>query len=190
MERASESSECYSYVYKNFAPEAGAVVGQPVWTATGLDFRHEQRFYLQFRVHTDREAHPASFPLDIGCFPGAKRLGRQTDHPSPYNGAVMNALYFNSVLMFRSRVSSVSLVFGYGLDDRAIGVRSPAGAKDFSSILCVQTGSGAHPASCTMGTGGPFPGGKSAAGAWCWPPLPPSASMACSGTALPFYLYS
>jgi hypothetical protein len=32
--------------------------------------------------------------------------------------------------------------------------------KDFSSILCVQTGSGAHPASCTMGTGGPIPGGK------------------------------
>jgi hypothetical protein len=28
----------------------------------------------------------------------------------------------------------------------------------------IQTGSGAHPASCTMGTGGPFPGGKSAAG--------------------------
>jgi hypothetical protein len=48
----------------------------------------------------------------------------------------------------------------YGLDDWAIGVRSPAGAEDFSSILCVQTGSGAHPASCTMATGGPFPGGK------------------------------
>jgi hypothetical protein len=47
-----------------------------------------------------------------------------------------------------------------GLDDRAIGVRSPAGAKDFSSILCVQTGSGAHSVSCPMGTGGPFPGGK------------------------------
>jgi hypothetical protein len=42
---------------------------------------------------------------------------------------------------------------GYGLDDRAIGVRSPAGAEDFSSSLCVQTGSGAHPASCPMGTG-------------------------------------
>jgi hypothetical protein len=38
--------------------------------------------------------------------------------------------------------------------------RSQAGARDFSSNLCVQTGSGAHPASCTMGTGGPFPGGK------------------------------
>jgi hypothetical protein len=45
-------------------------------------------------------------------------------------------------------------VSDYGLDDRAIGVPSPAGAKDFSSSLCVQTGSGAHPASCTMGTGG------------------------------------
>jgi hypothetical protein len=63
-------------------------------------------------------------------------------------------------------------VSDYGLDDRAIGVRFPAGAKDFSSSLCVQTSSGAHPASCTIGTGGPFPGGKSAAGAWRWPLTP------------------
>jgi hypothetical protein len=66
---------------------------------------------------------------------------------------------------FRSRVSSGSIVSDYGLDDRAIGVRSPVGAKDFSCSLCVETGSGTHPASYTMGTGGPFPGGKSAAGA-------------------------
>jgi hypothetical protein len=32
--------------------------------------------------------------------------------------------------------------------------------KDFSSNLCVQTGSEAHPASCTMGTGGLCPGAK------------------------------
>jgi hypothetical protein len=32
--------------------------------------------------------------------------------------------------------------------------------EDFSSNLCVQTGSGTHPASCTMGTGDPFPGGN------------------------------
>jgi hypothetical protein len=32
--------------------------------------------------------------------------------------------------------------------------------KDFSSNLCVQTGTGAHQASCTVGTGGPFPGAK------------------------------
>jgi hypothetical protein len=50
--------------------------------------------------------------------------------------------------------SSGSIVSDYGLDDWVIGARSPAGAKDFSSILCVQTGSGAHPASCSMGTGG------------------------------------
>jgi hypothetical protein len=52
----------------------------------------------------------------------------------------------------------------YELNDRAIGVRSPAGAKDFSSSLYVQTGSGAHPASCTIGTGGPFSGGKARLG--------------------------
>jgi hypothetical protein len=56
--------------------------------------------------------------------------------------------------------SSSSIVSGYRLDDRAIEVRSPAEAKDFSSSLCVQTGSGAHQASCTMGTGGHFPGDK------------------------------
>jgi hypothetical protein len=75
-------------------------------------------------------------------------------------------------VLIRSRVSSGSIVSGYGLDGRAIGVRSPAGAKDFSSSLCVQTGSGAHPASLSNGYRGPFPGGKSAAGAWRWPLTP------------------
>jgi hypothetical protein len=55
-------------------------------------------------------------------------------------------------------------VSDYRLDDRAIGVRSPAGAKDFPSILCVQTGSGAHSASSPMGPGGPFPGGNARPG--------------------------
>jgi hypothetical protein len=64
--------------------------------------------------------------------------------------------YFN---LFRNRGSSVSIVYDYGLDDRAIDVRSLVETRRFSSSLCVQTGSGAHPASCTMGTGGPFPGG-------------------------------
>jgi hypothetical protein len=55
---------------------------------------------------------------------------------------------------------AVVAISDYGLDDRAIRIRSPARAKDFSSNLCVQTGSGAHPASSTMGTGGPVPGAK------------------------------
>jgi hypothetical protein len=66
--------------------------------------------------------------------------------------------------MHRSQVSSGSIVSDYRLDDRAIGVRSPAGAKDFSSIRCVHTDSVAHPASSPMGTGGPFPGGKARPG--------------------------
>jgi hypothetical protein len=56
------------------------------------------------------------------------------------------------------------MVSGYGLDDQAIELLSPAEAKDISSSLCVQTGSGAHPASCPMGTGGPFPGRKARPG--------------------------
>jgi hypothetical protein len=60
--------------------------------------------------------------------------------------------------------SSVSIVSGYGLEDQAIEVRSLAEARYFSSSLCVQTGSGVHPASCTMGTGSPFPGIKARPG--------------------------
>jgi hypothetical protein len=72
--------------------------------------------------------------------------------------------FYGSTFPAKSRGSSGSIVSDYGLDDRAIGVRSPAGAKDFSSNLCVKTGSGAHPASCTMGTGSPFHGGKARPG--------------------------
>jgi hypothetical protein len=56
----------------------------------------------------------------------------------------------------------LSIVSDYELDDRAIGVRSPA--ENFSSSLCVQTGSAAHPASCPVGTGGPLPGSKARQG--------------------------
>jgi hypothetical protein len=48
--------------------------------------------------------------------------------------------------------------------DWTAGVRSPTDAEGFSSNLCLQTGSGAHPASYTMGTGGSFPGGKARPG--------------------------
>jgi hypothetical protein len=111
---------------------------------------------------------------------------------------------FNSSLFFPFRVSSGSIVSGYGLDDPSIEVRSPAEAKDFSSSLCVQTGSGAHPASCTMGTGGPFPMAKRGRGVMLTthPHLvptsrmsrnytfPPRAFVACSGRALAFFIVS
>jgi hypothetical protein len=53
---------------------------------------------------------------------------------------------------------------GCGLDHQAIEVWSAAGQKNFSFTLCVQTGSGAHPASCTMGTGSSFLRGKARPG--------------------------
>jgi hypothetical protein len=54
--------------------------------------------------------------------------------------------------------SSVGIATGYGLDGP--GIESRWGAR-FSAL--VQTGPGAHPASCTMGTGS-FPGGKGGRG--------------------------
>jgi len=35
------------------------------------------------RVLTGSEAHPASYTMDTGSFPGVKRPGRGVDHPSP-----------------------------------------------------------------------------------------------------------
>jgi hypothetical protein len=75
-------------------------------------------------------------------------------------------------------------------------------AEDFSSSLCVQTGSGAHPASCTMGTGILSPGVNRGRGVTLtthphlvqrlrmsssYTSSPPRLLQACSGTSLPFY---
>jgi hypothetical protein len=48
--------------------------------------------------------------------------------------------------------------------DWTTGVRSPTEAQNLSSSPCVQTGSGAHPASCTMGTCDLFSGSKARPG--------------------------
>jgi hypothetical protein len=52
--------------------------------------------------------------------------------------------------------SSVSIVSGTGWTTGRSRLDPEQRRKDF----CVQTGSGAQPASCTMGTLGPFPGAK------------------------------
>jgi hypothetical protein len=81
-----------------------------------------------------------------------------------------------------------------------LNVRSPTEAKNFSSNLCVQTGPGAHPVSCAVGTGGYFRGGKGRPGRdadhsslrvprlrkeGAIYPLTAGASMAYGGTTLP-----
>jgi hypothetical protein len=61
-------------------------------------------------------------------------------HQGKING-ILRPHFILVLIIQGSRVSSGSIVSDYGLDDGAIGVRSPAGAKDISSSLCVQTGS-------------------------------------------------
>jgi hypothetical protein len=69
--------------------------------------------------------------------------------------------------------SSVSIVSGRPADRSSI----PGRGEDFSSSVCVQTGSGAYPASCTMGTGGSFPGAKARPGRDADHSLPSSAQV-------------
>jgi hypothetical protein len=58
----------------------------------------------------------------------------------------------------------VSAVFRCGLEVRAIEVRLQAEARVFFSNLCLQTRSGALPASFIVGTCGTFTGGKAPPG--------------------------
>jgi hypothetical protein len=53
----------------------------------------------------------------------------------------------------------VGIATGYELDDRGVGVRVPVGSTIFTSHV-VQTGSGVHPTSYPIDTGG------KAAGVW------------------------
>jgi hypothetical protein len=62
--------------------------------------------------------------------------------------------YFYFIQAHWGRDSSVGIATGYGLDGP--GIESRWGARFFAHV---QTGPGAHPASCTMGTGS-FPGVK------------------------------
>jgi hypothetical protein len=63
-------------------------------------------------------------------------------------------LFTSALWLTKSRYSSVGIVLGYGLD--VWGCRA-AGAGNFSLHHRVQNGSGAHPASYPIGTGGSFP---------------------------------
>jgi hypothetical protein len=58
----------------------------------------------------------------------------------------------------------VGIATGYGLDDPGVRVRVPVGS-ELSLFHVVQTGSGTHPASSSMCSGGSLLGGN-AAGVW------------------------
>jgi hypothetical protein len=72
----------------------------------------------------------------------------------------INKFAFLIFIMFRSRVSSVGIATGYGMDgwDWIPG----RGKRFFSTLHRVQTSSGAHPASYLMSNVGSFHGGEAA----------------------------
>ena len=85
-----------------------------------------------------------------------------------------NLSYFTVILPVIMPGSSVGTATGYGLDGRG---SNPGGGRDFSTP--VQTGPGAHPASCTMGTVS-FLGGKERPGRDA-DPSPPSSAVVKKG---------
>jgi hypothetical protein len=62
----------------------------------------------------------------------------------------------------KRRDSSISIATDYRLDDPMIGVQILVGAGNLSLQCRVETGPGAHPASCPVGTRGFLCGGKAA----------------------------
>jgi hypothetical protein len=66
--------------------------------------------------------------------------------------------YLLAMEIRREPDSSVGIATGYGLEDQGGGgSSSPGRVKIFSLLYIVQTGSGVHPTSYKMGTGGSFP---------------------------------
>jgi hypothetical protein len=71
-------------------------------------------------------------------------------------------IHFNIILIYESQDSSVGIALDYGLDDQGSRVRFLEGAGNFSLRHRVQNGSGAHPASYSLGTRHSFPEDKAA----------------------------
>jgi len=104
-------------------------------------------------VQTGTGAHPASCTMGTGFFPGCKeRPGRDAD-PSPLCSAVGHE---------RVELYLYSPYGPYGLYRASVPVQGCTLPLPLFSVP-LQTGPGAHPVSCTMGTGS-FPGVKSGRG--------------------------
>jgi hypothetical protein len=150
-----------------------------------------------------------SFRFPLGSLV-THRLHRDTFTPSqqqqslehfvkPFSSKVIVVHYSVWQCLLSGSCSSVSILSDYGLDGWAIEVRSRQRRKDFYSSLCAQSGFGTHPASCIMDNAAPILGATARPGrdADHSPPSsaevenewelyllsPPSAFVACSGTA-------
>jgi hypothetical protein len=109
-----------------------------------------RQFFLT-RVHTSSRVHSAPYPMDTGgniLLPVRRHMLRES----------INLLLL-LLLLQMSRNISVGIATGYGLDGRG-SISGRLGK--FSPLHSVQTGSGAHPGSYPVGTGGDFSVGKAA----------------------------
>jgi hypothetical protein len=93
-----------------------------------------------------------SFKVNIFLMQTTRAHQRFNDSPQEAHPTVWEPLLWSLVVIIcpnhlnRSRGSSVTIVSDNGLDAWVIEVRSQAETRGFSSNLCVQIGSGAHPA--------------------------------------------
>jgi hypothetical protein len=87
----------------------------------GIHFNHEVSKNLSSKAEVTSRITETKQIADIAIV--KNYLNMRAHGSSKKFIAVLHALW--------SRVSSGSIVSDYGLDDRAIGVRSPAGAKGF-----------------------------------------------------------
>jgi hypothetical protein len=134
-------------------------------------------------------AYTVKYLLHFNCFTTMflfiAALSSPSKMPMPTTVSVLLiTIILVSTSLYASRGSSVSIVSDYGLGDRG---SIPDRAENFSSSLCVQTGSAAHLASCTMVPGVISPGVKCGRGVMLTthPHLVPRLRMSMSYTSSP-----
>jgi hypothetical protein len=99
-------------------------------------------------------------------------------------------MFKNDIISVRRvRIAQSILTLGYGLDDWG-SVPGRENYGNFSLCHCIQTGSGAHPASYPMGTGALFTGIKRPGlGAEHLPPSSADVKNAWSCTSIAQYVF-
>jgi hypothetical protein len=132
--------------------------GNAGWILMRFCLRHSIRSNALFTQSAWREHYAAVFrnPCHFlsGYPTGWSRFSPSALHINPLKYGTIKTDHRG---LLGSRGSSGSIVSDYGLGDRST---IPDKVRGFSSSLCVQTGSGDHPASCAMSARGSFPGGK------------------------------
>jgi hypothetical protein len=126
--------------------------------------QHHMRFSRKCRMLY--KLSYCSLPLLSPIFLSGSTCSRIMRHNNTHTQSVVSRLLYqysqnrHDTLKQRSRDSAVGIATDYGLDDGGVGVPGPGRVKNFLHV--VQTDCGAHPGCYQMGTGGAFPGGKSA----------------------------